>query len=281
MDQTIPCEVNLFYSDFDSMLIPEILTTKENKENGILVVLMPGFAERLAPGPRSFLSDRTLLLGKTLSLFCDWFTLWGMPLARTSGTEGAFERSFSVAVWPEKLPEKAHGPQLVPRIAESAFDLNAILAKRKPRLVIFLSCYLWEAMNVAKEAFALTAGAPKDKGRRLTDKRLGAYSQCWENLTTVALPIPGKNTTKDFVLSLAPAMQSVLRDTGLLPTAIQDPLLVKASQSLVFDREASIQSIRSRLHVDRERATSLFEALKGRSYETDESGRAVILKEKN
>ncbi len=263
------------------MLIPDILTTKENKENGILVVLMPGFAMRTGSGPRSFLSDRTLLLGKTLSSFCDWFTLWGIPLARTSGTEGAFERSFSVAIWPEKLPEKAHGPQLVPRIAQNSFDLNAILAKRKPRLVIFLSCYLWEAMNLAKEAFVSTAGAPQDTGRRLTDKRLGAYSQRWENLTTVALPIPGKNTTEDFVLSLAPAMQSVLRDTGLLPSLIQDPLLVKASQSLVFDREASIQSIRANLHVNRERAASLFEALKGRSYEIDESGRAVIVKEKN
>ncbi len=263
------------------MLIPEILTTKENKENGILVVLMPGFSEPMSSGPRSFLSDRTLLLGKTLSSFCDWFTLWGMPLARTSGTEGAFERSFSVAVWPEKLPEKAHGPQLVPRIAESAFDLNAILDKRKPRLVIFLSCYLWEAMNVAKGAFTHTAGAPQEKGRRLTDKRLGAYAQRWENLTTVALPIPGKNTTEEFVLSLASQMQAIFRDTGLLPALIQDPLLVKASQSLIFDREASIQSIHARLHVNRERASSLFEALKGRSYEIDESGRAVILKGKN
>ena len=260
------------------MLVNDILTTKENKTGGILVVLLPGFVSRIGTGPRSFLSDRTLLLGKTLSAFCDWFSLWGIPFSRTSGTEGAFERSFFVASWPDAAPLNAHGPQLVPKIAEHASELNALLLQRKPRLVIFLSCYLWQAMNLAREAFSLSAGAPLEEGRRITDKRLAAYIQHWEKLTTVALPVPGKNTTKDFVLSLAAGMQSVFRDLNILPLDSADPLLEKASEALILDREESILSIRTALHVNEKRAKELFEALKGRSYAIDKSGRAVIRK---
>ncbi len=261
------------------MLATDILTTKENKTGGILVLLLPNFVERIGMGSRSFLSDRTLLLGKTLSSFCDWFTLWGIPFSRTSGTEGAFERSFFVASWPDATPANAHGPQLVPKIAEHASELNALLLQRRPRLVIFLSCYLWQAMNLAKDAFLLSAGSPLDEGRRMTDKRLSAYIQHWEKLTTVALPVPGKNTTKDFVLSLAPGMQSVFRDLNVLPKESADPLLEKASEALIFDKKESILSIRTALHVNEKRAEELFLALKGRSYTTDKSGRAVIRKE--
>ena len=258
------------------MLLTEILTTKENKTGGILIVLAPDFVQTGSAKRSSFFSDRVLGLGKTLDLFCSWFELWGIPLARKSGSEGAFEHSFCVATWPEVLPEHARGPQLVPKIAKDAFSLNAVLKERRPELVIFLSCYLWQAMNEAKDAFSQTAGVPLEAGKRLTDKRLAAYVQRWTSLTTVALPLPGKNTTKEYVLSLASGMQSVLRQTTRFPE-VSDPLLAAANNVLIFDKAESIASIRAHLHVDKKRAEELFDALKGKAYELDKAGRPRVL----
>ena len=156
------------------MLLTDILTTQENKTGGILIVLAPDFVQTGAATRRSFFPDRMLGLGKVLDDFASWFELWGIPLARKAGSETSFERSFCVATWPDTMPEHAHGPQLVPKIAEDAFALNALLHARRPSLVVFLSCYLWQAMNEAKDAFTQTAGVPLETGRRLTDKRLAA-----------------------------------------------------------------------------------------------------------
>ncbi len=260
------------------MILPDILTTQENATNGVLIVLLPSFAESGKTRVRSFLSDRTLDLGKTLNHFCEWFPLWGIPFARTSGQESAFERSFFAFTWPDTMPTNAHGPQLIPKIAEHASELNAVLEQRKPQLVIFLSCYLWQAMNAQAEVFLSTAGKPIDAGRRISNTRLAAYFQRWENLCAVALPIPGKNTTENFVISLAPMLQTVFQNIGKLPTNVQDPLLQQAAEVLILDRDASIQSIRSKLHVNKERAEELFDALKNRAYDTDKTGRALCKK---
>lgn len=254
------------------MLLTDILTTKENKSGGILITIAPDFVQAVQADRRSFFSDKTLSHGTALDLFCSWFEFWGIPLVRRAGTETAFERSFCVATWPEVMPENSHGPQLIPKIAEHASELNAVFAERKPKLVIFLSCYLWQAMNVAKGVFSQTAGIPLEAGRRLTDKRLAAYAQRWSTLMTVALPLPGKNTTKEYVCSLAGGMQSVFRETALLPKSSSDPLLVAAAKMLVFDRTTSIDSIRVHLHVDKKRAESLFDALENRVYRLDEAG---------
>ena len=262
------------------MLLTDILTTQENKTGGILIVLAPDFVQTGEAVLRSFFPDRMLGLGKVLDDFASWFELWGIPLARKAGSETSFERSFCVATWPDTMPEHAHGPQLVPKIAENAFALNALLLERRPRLVIFLSCYLWHAMNEAKDTFTQTAGSPLEVGRRLTDKRLAAYVQRWTTLTTVALPLPGKNTTQDYVLSLAGGMQSVLRQSPHFPEAA-DPLLAAASRLLIFDKDASISSIRSHLHVDEKRAKALFDALDGKAYTSDEAGRPRRLEDKS
>jgi len=259
------------------MLLPDILPTPENSENGILVVLTGEFAEHPRASRRSFFGDRNLDLGEALNHFVESFETMGIHLARTSATAGSFERRFCIATWPEQTPAGAHGPQLVPKIALLASELDTLLRQQRPKLLIFLSCYLWRAMNEAQSAFLGSAGRPLDAGRRITEERLAAYIQHWEHLTVLALPIPSKNTTERFFRSIAPGVQRAFKETELLPEATLDPLLGRAQSALVLDRAASLLSIRSKLHVDEKRAEELFDALEGRAYRTDTAGRPVVL----
>ena len=75
-------------------------------------------------------------------------------------------------------------------------------------------------------------------------------------------------------------MQSVLRQSPHFPEAA-DPLLAAASRLLIFDKDASIASIRSHLHVDEKRAEALCDALDGIAYSSDEAGRPRRLEDKS
>ena len=259
------------------MPLPDILLSEENKTGGILIVVQPGYGPKEHQSARrSFFSDRQLDHGDTLNQFIDWFDLWSIPLERSRGQDTAFERSFFTLEWPKEKIKEGHGPQLVPKFASFAHELSEVIEKRKPRLVIFLSCYLWQAMNLAKDAFTQSAGNPLDNGRRITSERLAAYIQPWERLTVLALPQPSKNTTAKYVRTLSSGVQEALRRSRALPTDTRDPYLESARDCLIFDREASVFSIQTQLHLSRDRAQKLFDDLKDQTYFINRSGRPQI-----
>ena len=219
--------------------VADILETPENRSGGLLVVTMPHTVPESTASRRAFLSDRSVNRGPVLERFCEWFSLWGMPLQRTRGKESAFERAFALALW-------------------------KILEARQPRLVIFLSAYLWQAVT-APDTEALTAavcGKALDTGRRLSDTRLAAWVQKREKCVFLALPQPSKNTTDTVVRSWAAAIQRVFTAVKAVPDTAEDPLLTAAAQSLVLDPALSVRRIQSMLHVPPERAAALFDALK-------------------
>lgn len=259
------------------MTLPEILLSDENKSGGILIVIQPGYGPKPPQvGRRSFFSDRQVDHGKLLNSLIDWFDLWSIPLVRSRGQDTAFERSFFTFEWPSETVTQGHGPQLVPKFASYAHELAELLKDRKPRLVIFLSCYLWQAMNLAKDIFLETAGRPLENGRRITSERLAAYIQQWEKLTVLALPQPSKNTTEKYVRTLSSGVQEALRRVRILPTETKDPYLESARDCLIFDREASVFSIQTQLHLSRDRAEKLFDALKDKAYFINRSGKSQI-----
>lgn len=117
----------------------DVLVTEENRTGGILVVTG---AETVPANPvtrLAFFSDAACDRGPVIRRFVEWFNLWGMPLIETRGKEGAFERAFTMTVWPAVKP-KGHGPQTVPETAREIAALTEVLNERKPRLIIFLSC---------------------------------------------------------------------------------------------------------------------------------------------
>ena len=150
--------------------VPEVVRTQENALGGVLVVTQPGYGpEEYSSARRAFLFDKSVDRGPVLNRFGDWFELWGIDVKRVRGTEGAFERSFFTLEWPE-VPVSGHGPQTVPHIAEHILALRDSILERRPRLVIFLSCYLWQAVNLPSslEVLSDACGSPLDHGRRIT-----------------------------------------------------------------------------------------------------------------
>ena len=210
--------------------VPEVVRTQENALGGVLVVTQPGYGpEEYSSARRAFLFDKSVDRGPVLNRFGDWFELWGIDVKRVRGTEGAFERSFFTLEWPE-VPVSGHGPQTVPRIAEHILALRDCILERRPRLVIFLSCYLWQAVNLPSslEVLSDACGSPLDHGRRITTERLAAYVQKWSKLQMLALPQPSKNTTEKCVLAMAQGVRQTLEECAPAPENVQDPLTESA-----------------------------------------------------
>lgn len=261
--------------------VPAPLDTPNNMKGGILVVLPPGYgpAEDTPPSERSFFSDSAVDRGRALARFVSWFPVWGIPLATTRMTAGEFERSFFCCEWPASPVSGARGPQLVQKYSVKCAELAATIRSREPRLVIFLSCYLWQAANTdqGRVLLADALGAPQEPGRRISPVRLAAYAQRWEKAMVLALPLPGPNTTLQFVQSVGNAVQRAFREAAVLPETSSDPLIEQAAGCLVVDEEASIRRIRTELHVTEERARSLLESLQGRTIDKDDAGRLHVI----
>ena len=261
--------------------LPEVLKTPENSSGGILVVCMPGLGPVKKPLRKGNFFDNSIDRGCVVERFIEWFPLWGIKPMRMRGREGAFERQFFTLQWPQRPVEDAHGPQMVPLIAEKIEELAAVLERRRPRIIIFLSRYLWLAANTSQARARLSGilGKPLDEGRRITGERLNACAQSWENCLMLALPQPSKNTTDKFVQSLAAGMRAALSRAScpLLAEQSTDPLLSAARECLVLDREASIRRIAAELHVEKTRAQALFDSLKDRAW-TEKDGRPTLMK---
>lgn len=258
------------------MALAPVIDTKENQQGGILVVTMPGYGPKTTSARRSFFFDKQVDQGPVLNQFRQWFDLWGIPVERSRGFDTDFERSFYTFEWPKvPIEPHVHGPQLIPKIALHLFELIDVLAIRQPKVIVFLSCYLWKAVNLSADAFLTTLGRPRDQGRRITSRRLSAYIQHWDKTTMLALAMPGKNTTDDYVLSLAQGVREALRSASLVPKDSTDPLLCSAANLLAIDRELSIRLIQTELHVIRDRAEKLFDSLEGQSYEKIRGGKIL------
>lgn len=255
--------------------IPEVVQTRENISGGILVVTQPGYGpQAYSSVRRAFLFDKSVDRGPVLNAFARWFSLWGIDIKRVRGTEGAFERSFFTLQWPPEVVS-GHGPQTVPRVAEHIGALRAVLAERRPRLVIFLSCYLWQAVNTPDALLALSevCGKPIDKGRRITSERLAAYVQKWSSgMRMLALPQPSKNTTEKCVRAMAQGVREALEQCAPVPANAQDPLLESALDFIYLDREKTIRLIAAELHIQVERAASIFASFENKLWVNDGFG---------
>ena len=255
--------------------VPEVVQTRENSSGGILVVTQPGYGpQAYSSVRRAFLFDKSVDRGPVLNRFAQWFSLWGIELKQVRGTEGAFERSFFTLEWPP-VPVSGHGPQTVPRIAEHIALLRDVLEQRRPRLVLFLSCYLWQAVNTPEslEIVSKVCGKPLDKGHRITTERLAAYVQRWSgNMQMLALPQPSKNTTEKCVRAMAQGVRVALEQCAVAPQNMQDPLQKSALDFIYLDRDKTIRLMAAGLHIQIERAQDIFDSLENNLWVHDGLG---------
>lgn len=254
---------------------PEVVQTRENLSGGILVVTQPGYGPlEYSSVRRAFLFDKSVDRGPVLNRFAEWFPLWGIDIKRVRGTEGAFERSFFTLEWPPQTVS-GHGPQTIPKIAEHISLLCDVLEQRRPRLVIFLSCYLWQAVNTPDALRALSGicGSPRGKGRRITDERLAAYVQHWSGgVQMLALPQPSKNTTEKCVRAMAQGVREAFEHCSVPPENVQDPLQESALDFVYIDREKTIRLMAAGLHIQTKRAEAIFDSLENSLWIRDGAG---------
>lgn len=264
-----------------AILRSDFLETPETRAGGILVVTMPHTVPEGTVTRRAFLADNAVDRGAVLERFFEWFTLWGMPLSRTRGKESPFERAFALTLWPRKEPDyaKTHGPQFIKAVAGQVPELLDVIKKRRPRLVIFLSAYLWQAVTTPQMQAQTEAvcGKAIDAGRRLSDSRLAARVQRREKCTFLILPQPSKNTTDAVVASWAAAVQKIFSDVRATPAATVDPQLADALQLLILDPAMTVRHIASNLHVSGTRARELFNALENHVWIRDVAGRHLLI----
>lgn len=259
--------------------LPEVITTEENSLGGIALVTLPGFGPDTQPVRRGNFFDNSIDRGVVVNRFIHWFDVWGLPTQRVRGTETAFERSFFTLEWPKEEIQNAHGPQTVKVMMQHIDEFIDVMQVRRPRLVIFLSCYLWQAINHPDVQARIDPifGAALDQGRRITDKRLAAWLQRREKCIFLALPQPSKNTTPEIVRSFSAGVQQALESVRKLPQSSRDPLLESAAEHLIIDVEMTVRQISAHLHVDAVRARKLLDALEGKSYSTDKHGRRKVI----
>lgn len=237
--------------------------TPENRSGGVLVLIPADFAPSGASFKgKSHFFDAAVNRGPVLNALADWFTLWGFTPSRNRQNASAFERSFSVELWPA-APLKntaARGPQLIAEYAGFAPGLHDILEKYGPSLVIFLSNYLWKAAALSKDRLPAPWSSPLDEGRRITDQRLAAYSQSFPGAQALSVPLPSTSTTDAYVKSLAGGVQAAFARAGILPEGLPDPLTQQAMAHLYLDPVKSTREIAVHLHVPEDRAKLLFDA---------------------
>ncbi|EJX06908.1 hypothetical protein EVA_04979, partial [gut metagenome] len=107
--------------------------------------------------------------------------------------------------------------QMVPKLAAAAECLLAACRQRRPQMVIFLSCYLFDAFRheaLADEIRALF-GSPLEKSRRLTRGRMRAEGVRYERALVLGLPLPSRNTTAAVADDLVEGLSTFFRANSL------------------------------------------------------------------
>ncbi len=202
--------------------------TLENTSRGVLVVMPPFFGPPEPVRPegvsetawtaalqkrrraRGLITSPQIDRGEAVRRALGWLERAGFPVRSEA-------RRFALFVWPREWKGPHHGPQQIPRLVEDSREFVAELDRRRPALVVFLSCVLLDAMNDEQLLPLLeeSAGRPVSPLQRLVSTRLRALTQRWSRTTVIALPIPGPNTTEAFEAELEAGLRNFFHAAGL------------------------------------------------------------------
>lgn len=249
--------------------------TKNLPHGGLLIVTLP---EQGAVGAlSSHYFDPRAKQGKIRDALIKWFTLWGIPLSRSTSNPTWLEAHTAEVVWCDAAPAHLHGPQTVKYYVETGDRVVNAIKASEPKVILVLSAYLYEAMASDPLASRITEviGKAKSAPRRITAMRLKAMEQTFEHARMLILPTPSKNTTDDYVQSLTAAVRENFEAAGFDLDDKGDALLTAARELLVMDEARTLLTLQNRLRIDEQRARKLLDALeeKGVITRSDESGR--------
>ena len=192
---------------------PAAADTPENRSGGILLVLQPGYGpdpDGRDPvqlvRPRGLLTSAQIDRGPLLPRVLRWLAEAGLNL-RTAAP------ALQLTVWPERFEGEPYAAQRIKALAVQSGDFLDTVARRRPRLIVFVSAYLHDALLEpgVSARFAETVGRACEPPRRLTTGRLRARIQRWEKAIVISVPVPCLSVTPAFETELTAALR---RETG-------------------------------------------------------------------
>lgn len=251
------------------------MTRDSYPQGGLLIVTLPD--QGAAGILDSHYFDPRAKQGKIRDALVKWFALWGVPLSNSTSNPTWLESHTLEVVWCDSVPSELHGPQTVKYYAQKGDRVAEMIEACRPKVILVLSAYLYEAMATDPLASRITAviGKAKAAPRRITTMRLKALEQPFEHARMLVLPTPSKNTTDDYVRSLSAAVRENFDHAGFDLTDRGDVLFSAAKNLLVVDENRTLIAFQNRLRIDPLRAQKLFEAFveKGIISVSDETGR--------
>lgn len=189
---------------------PGTADTPENTEGGVLIVMPPAWGPEKRDGDkepkaRGLITSGHIDRGPGIPECLRWLERSGLDVR-------AEARAFSVLVWPSVPIEKAHGPQTVPKLIEEKALFLDECRRRRPQILIFLSCYLYDAFRSPEMAADVSDifGLTVEKTHRLTATRLRAEAMRTERAIVFGLPLPSRNTTPAFADALVRGLSPVI-----------------------------------------------------------------------
>ena len=244
-------------------------------QGGLLIVTLPGQGA-VGKLPTHYFDPRARQ-GKIRDALVKWFAIWGIPLTRSTANPSWLEAHTTEVIWCDEVPTHLHGPQTVRYFVETADRVVETIKALRPKLILVLSAYLYEAMADDRVAPRITEviGKAKSAPRRITTMRLKALEQRFEHASLLVLPTPSKNTTDDYIRSLSAAVRDNFEAAGFELTDAGDALIGAAKNLLVLDEARTLQTLQNRLRISEERARDLINALEeiGIVTQADETGR--------
>ena len=149
-------------------------------QGGLLIVTLPG--QGAVGKLQTHYFDPRAQQGKIRDALVRWFAIWGIPLTRSTANPSWLEAHTEEVIWCDEVPAHLHGPQTVKYFVQTADRVVHAIETLRPKLILVLSAYLYEAMadDAVAPRISAVIGKAKSAPRRITTMRLKALEQRFE-----------------------------------------------------------------------------------------------------
>lgn len=168
---------------------------------------------------KSFFSDEIVNNSRFKKTIIKWFDLWGMPLTSDPDALGNLEKSIFQTNWLNTQSRSTTSEDKIDRnyLAHNAKSFINLLRERKPRIIIFFSVDLLEAINfsIIRDEIESILGPWPGKATThpspLTNyqgKKLKVMTQDYPQTKIIALPHPqAHGLTDEYIGSFGPIIK--------------------------------------------------------------------------
>lgn len=155
----------------------------------------------------------------------EWFSLWGVPLSRTPGTEGFLEKSISQTNWLPTQSVSLNGSNTLDSCILHAHNFGLHLNYFKPKVLLLMGKVLIDAMNMPLVQNELICTTGKSLGiHHLFDcldvkhhkyKKFRISFQKYEKMQVVCLPHPtgSRGLSNEYIAGFRSIIEPIFIDS--------------------------------------------------------------------